>query len=106
MYFYFNLGKTDSDMTGCGPYLMVISLVLLVFGIVAIFWQNAIVQLIYSGISALLFGFYIIFHTQMLMGKYQIGYSLDDAYLAAIQLYSDIIQLFLNLLQIIGRLQQ
>jgi hypothetical protein len=103
--YWIYLGKTDSDVTGCGPYLMVIGLVLLVFGIIAIFWRNPIVQLIYSGFSSLLFGFYIIFHTQLVLGNKQHGYSLDDAYFAAIQLYTDIINLFLNLLQIIARFQ-
>jgi FtsH-binding integral membrane protein len=48
---------------------MVLCLVLLVFGIVAIFWRDPIVHLIYSSLSALLFGFYLIFDIQLVLGK-------------------------------------
>jgi len=102
MYKYIYLGFTKTDLTGMGPYLMVFGIILLIFGIVAIFWRDPIVQLIYSCLGALLFGIYLIYDTQLVMGTHQYSYSLDDAYLAAIQLYIDIIQLFLNILRIVG----
>ena len=74
----------------------------MVFGIILIFWKNPIAHLIYACLGALLFSIYLIFDTQLILGKGQYSYSLDDAYLAAIQLYMDIINLFLYLLQIIG----
>jgi protein lifeguard len=78
-------------MTGCGVYLMILGLVMLIFGIVAIFWRDPIVHLVYSCLSALLFSMYLVYDTQLVLGKGQYSYSLDDAYLAAIQLYIDII---------------
>jgi FtsH-binding integral membrane protein len=96
------LGFTKTDLTGCGPYLMIFCLILIVFGIVAIFWRDPIVHLIYSCLSALLFSIYLIFDTQLVLGKGKYSYSLDDAYLAAIQLYIDIIEIFLQLLQILS----
>lgn len=80
---------------------MVLGLVMLVFGIVTIFWKDPIVQLIYSCLGALMFGIYLIYDTQLVLGKHKYSYSLDDAYLAAIQLYIDIIELFLNILRIV-----
>lgn len=59
-------------------------------------------QLIYACLGALLFSIYLIYDTQLILGKGQYSYSLDDAYLAAIQLYLDIINLFLNILRIVG----
>lgn len=38
----------------------------------------------------------------MILGKFENSYSLDDAYIATIQLYIDIIQIFLNIVQILG----
>ena len=93
---------TKSDLTGCGVYLFIISMVMLAFGIACIFWRDPITQLIYSCLSALLFSVYLVFDTQLVIGKGQNSYTLDDAYLAAIQLYIDIIELFLNLLRIIS----
>lgn len=101
-YFYFILGVTKTDLTGLGPYLMVICLVLLIFGIICIFWRDPIVQLIYSCLSALLFSVYLVFDTQLVLGKGQYSYTLDDAYLAAIQLYIDIMELFLHILRILS----
>lgn len=89
---YFNYsGVTKSDLTGLGPYLLVLTLVLIVFGIVCIFWKNPIAHLIYACLSALLFSVYLLFDTQLVLGKFKNAYSLDDAYFAAIQLYIDII---------------
>ena len=98
MYGLFYLGSTDSDLTGCGVYLMVAGFALMIFGIVAIFWRDPIVQLVYSCLAALIFCVYLVFDTQLVLGRNERSFSLDDAYLAAIQLYLDIIQIFLNLL--------
>ena len=81
---------------------MMILMVLIIFGIVTIFWRNPIVQLIYACLGALLFSIYLIYDTQLVIGKGTFSYSLDDAYLAAIQLYLDVINLFLFILQILG----
>jgi FtsH-binding integral membrane protein len=96
------LGKISPDLTGCGPYILVFSLILLAFGIVSIFWRDPIVQLIYSCLAAVMMSIYLIFDTQLILGNNQYSYTLDDSYLAAIQLYIDIIQLFLNLLRILS----
>ena len=81
---------------------MMILLVLILFGIISIFWRNPFVQLVYACLGALVFSIYLIYDTQLVIGKGQFSYSLDDAYLAAIQLYLDIINLFLFILQILG----
>ena len=59
-------------------------------------------QLIYACLGALIFSIYLIYDTQLVIGKGTFSYSLDDAYLAAIQLYLDVINLFLFILQILG----
>lgn len=102
MYPYPYVVFSKTDFTGCGPYLFIISLVLLIFGIVCIFWKNPIAHLIYSCLAALMFSIYLVFDTQMVLGRGQFQYTLDDAYLAAIQLYIDIIQIFLQILQILS----
>jgi FtsH-binding integral membrane protein len=93
---------TKTDLTGCGPYLFIFLLIMFIFGIVCIFWRNPIVQLVYACLAALLYGIYLIFDTQMVLGKFQNAYSLDDAYFAAIQLYIDIIEIFLQILRILS----
>lgn len=102
MYVDCDLGNTSSDLTGCGVYLMILGFIMLIFGIVAIFWRDPIVQLVYSCLSAFLFAIYLVFDTQLVLGRGQYSYTLDDAYLAAIQLYLDIVELFLNILRILS----
>lgn len=99
------VGVTKKDLTGCGPYLFVISLVLFAFGIIMIFWRNPVVYLIYSCLAALLFSIYLLFDTQMVLGRFQNSYSFDDAYMAALQLYTDIMQIFVQLVRILGYVQ-
>jgi FtsH-binding integral membrane protein len=67
---WINEGVTDTDFTEWGLYLMVFSVVLFFFGIVAIFWRNPIVHLIYACLAALLFSVYLIFDTQLVLGKF------------------------------------
>lgn len=53
------------------------------------------VNMVYSGIGALLFCGYIVVDTQLIMKSYH----LDDEVLAAIKLYLDILNLFLFILR-------
>lgn len=85
---------------------MIVSLVLLLFGIISIFWRDPIVQLIYSCLAAFVFAIYLVYDTQLVLGNKQYSYSLDDSYIAAIQLYLDIIELFLNILRILDYLNR
>ena len=89
---------TDTDFTTCGPYLLVLSIVLLGFGILAIFMGGPIVRKIYACLGALLFSIYLIFDTQLVIGKGTFAFTLDDAYLAAISLYLDVVNMFLYIL--------
>jgi FtsH-binding integral membrane protein len=105
MYCINYIGVTKSDFTGYGPFLFIFTIVLIAFGIICIFWQNEIAQLIYASLAALLFSIYLIFDTQMILGRFQLRYSLDDAYFAAIMLYIDIMQIFLQVLRILVLVQ-
>jgi FtsH-binding integral membrane protein len=93
---------TKSDFTGYGPFLFIFGMIVFIFGIGCIFWQNPIAQLVYSCLAALLFGVYLIYDTQMILGKFTFSYSLDDAYFAAIMLYIDIMEIFLQVLRILS----
>ena len=54
---------TKSDLTDCGGFLLVCSVVLLVGGIISIFWRNKWLQLILSIVGVIVFGIYLIFDT-------------------------------------------
>jgi len=93
---------TKTDFTGCGPYLFVALLGLCLASIMCAFFpamQSAI-----AGFGAVLFSFYIVYDTQLIMGgkHHQGQFGVDDYVFAALNLYLDIINLFISLLQLMG----
>lgn len=95
--------QTKYDFTMLNGFLFVSLIVLFCFGLVAVIVQNNIVNLIYASLGALLFCVYLVFDTQLMLGgnhKYSI--SPEEYVFAALNLYLDIINLFLYILTIIG----
>eukprot|EP00927_Polykrikos_kofoidii_P006196 TRINITY_DN12518_c0_g1_i1.p1 TRINITY_DN12518_c0_g1~~TRINITY_DN12518_c0_g1_i1.p1 ORF type:complete len:285 (+),score=22.59 TRINITY_DN12518_c0_g1_i1:67-855(+) len=105
--------QTSYDFTGFGPYLFCGAMALFCFGL--FFWIGGmlglrgspifdVMHLIYAVCGALLFCCYLVFDTQLILGgKHQYQYSIDDYALGAINLYIDVVQLFLFLLRIVGK---
>lgn len=84
-------------------FLFVALVVLLIFGIIAMIWHGKIMTLVYASLGALLFSFYLIYDTQMMIGgshKYSI--SPEEYIFAALNLYLDVVNIFLYILTIIG----
>merc|ERR1711933_678320 len=98
--------NTTADFTAPGPYLFVALSGLILFGlascVLGFFFPGAysLTQTIYAGVSAVLFSFHIVYHTQMIVGgQHKHGeFSVDDYAFAALSLYIDIINIFLALL--------
>ncbi|KAF1741209.1 hypothetical protein MXB_1125, partial [Myxobolus squamalis] len=90
------------DFTGWGPYLIVFLIGLIIFGIFALIYNNHALYLFYSYLGAIIFSFYTIYDVQMIIGgkKFQIKES--EYVLATLELYLDIINLFLNIIGITG----
>lgn len=54
--------------------------------------------------GVLLYSMYLLYDTQLIFGKVGLEYDVDDYILAALNIYLDIIQIFLYILEIIGSL--
>ena len=94
--------QTKYDFTGIGPYLLCFLLILVFMGFASIFIKNQIYNIIYSSIGALIFSFYIVYDTQLIVGgRHKYSYDVDDHVSAALSLYLDIINLFVYLLELI-----
>ncbi|XP_023295742.2 protein lifeguard 1-like [Lucilia cuprina] len=96
--------QTKYDFTVCGGFVLCSMVCLLIFSIVAIFWRNHILHTIYAGCGALLACFFLIFDTQMMMGghhKYSI--SPEEYTFAALNLYMDVIRIFIFILKLLGK---
>lgn len=95
--------QTKFDFTAMGSILFVAMVVFLIFGIIAIIWHGKIMTLVYASIGALLFSIYLVYDTQLMIGgnhKYSI--SPEEYIFAALNLYIDVINIFLYILTIIG----
>jgi len=95
--------QTKIDFTMMSGCLFVALIVLICFGFLTIFFHSKVVRLVYACLGALVFGLYLVMDTQLMMGgnkKYTI--SPEEYIFAALNLYVDIVTLFLYILQIIG----
>lgn len=96
--------KTTTDFTYMGGMLFVILSGFLVASLLAMIFQSRMFDLILAYIGACLFGVYLIYDTQLLIGGEgrAASYSIDDYVLASVNIYLDVINLFLEILHIIG----
>lgn len=95
--------QTKYDFTMLGGVLVVVLLVFCVFGIVAIFFPGKIMTLVYASIGAVLFSIYLIYDTQLMMGgKHKYSISPEEYIFAALNIYLDIVNIFMYILAIIG----
>ena len=98
---------TKTDFTFCGGMLFAGSMIMFVMGIFfLIFGINRsgcpLLNILYCGFGVCLYSMYLIFDTQLVMGKFGNEYSIDDYIVAAMIIYIDIIQMFLYILEMFG----
>lgn len=95
--------QTKIDFTGMGTYLFVFGLVLLAFGFISIIMRSHIMSILYAAFGAGLFSMYLVFDTQLMMGgKHKYSISPEDYIMAALNIYVDIINLFLVILRLVS----
>ena len=96
--FYAYIAK--ANFTFLGGFLFSMILVsLLCFPL--FYWIGGMI--IYCLLGIMLYSVYIIYDTQLILGKLGIEYNIDDYCLAALNLYLDIIYLFIRILALLGR---
>lgn len=99
--------QTKIDFTLCGGLLFILSMVLMFFGlscmiVYIVSGPNYILQCVYGALAALLFCLFLAYDTQMLMGKHKLALSPEEHIVGALQLYLDIVYLFLIILSFFG----
>lgn len=103
--------NTKSDFTGYGMYLFVIfigmMLLLLVLGLcsycfpaITAHWQT--IDYVFNICFVPLFACFLVYHVQLLLGDKQYGLQVDDYCFGAIIIFSDIVNLLLHIVQIMG----
>ena len=94
--------QSKYDFTSWMPYLYGSLWALILFGFMAMFFPySSTAELVYGGITALIFSGYILVDTQMVLRKHHV----EEEIAAAISLYLDILNLFLSILRILNSQQ-
>ncbi|CAN0155718.1 unnamed protein product [Lampetra planeri] len=94
--------QTKYDFTSCNGVLLVMLVVLMFFSILCIILRNHILNIVYGALGALLFTVFLAVDTQLLMGNHKYALSPEEYIFAALNLYTDVINIFLYILMIIG----
>jgi FtsH-binding integral membrane protein len=92
---------TKEDFTLCGSLLFIGAGIMMMFSIFLIFTQNRILHIIMCCFGVGVYSLYLVYDTQLLLGNKRSSLDYDDYIIGALMLYVDIIQLFLNLLEIL-----
>lgn len=93
---------TKTDFTLQGGLLFILGMGLMLMAIFAMFTNNKIVHVMLSTLWVVLFGIYLVYDTQLILGKGELRLTTDDYILASFMLYLDVVNIFVNLLQILN----
>lgn len=95
---------TKTDFTGekCGLILLLFTVCLILGGICYIFIGNHTLHIILCWCGVLLYSCWLIYDIQKMAGDKTHSYVLDDYVIAAINIYLDIILIFLNILDLLS----
>jgi FtsH-binding integral membrane protein len=90
---------TTHDFTFCSGILFAF-ITVLIFSFPFFLWFGS--YTFYCILGVMCYSFYLIYDTQLILGKFGIEYNIDDYCFAALNLYIDIIYLFIKILYLIG----
>ncbi|KAM9304819.1 protein lifeguard 3 [Gastrophryne carolinensis] len=98
--------QTKVDFTSCAGLFAVLGIVVFITGIVTAivlaFKYIKWLHMLYCAISAIVFTLFLAYDTQLVIGNRKRAINPEDYISGAIQIYTDIVYIFINLLQIVG----
>jgi FtsH-binding integral membrane protein len=92
---------TKTDFTFCGGTLFLLGALMLGWSLFA-FSFGIYLNAFYCVCGVFVYGIYLIYDTQLIMGSFGNAYSIEDYIIAAMMIYIDIIQIFLYILKFFG----
>lgn len=94
---------TKTDFTVCGYFFAIIGMSLFICSIIVFFIGSPVMDTIICTCECVLFSFYLIYDTQLVIGKNSKMIKTDDYINGAMQIYIDIITIFIKLLRLFGK---
>lgn len=99
--------QTKIDFTLYSGIMFVVLLVFVIFGFIMLYFPGRKMVIVYSGLGTLIFSCYLVIDTQMIVGgNHKVQFSPEDYVLAAITIYTDIINIFVYVLQFLDMLSR
>lgn len=102
--FYACTTKTNFSYCRMGMYIAFSQLFFV--GLIAILFRIEALYTLYTFLMTIMVGMYLVYDTQLIMGKFGVAYSVDDYIFATLEIYMDIIRLFLLILRIVAKAQR
>jgi len=96
--------QTKIDFTAMGGCLLAVLICFIIFGLIAAFFPaSRTVRLVYASIGCIIFSLYIVYDTQLMVGgSHKYSLSPEEYVFASLNLYLDIVNLFMYILSIFG----
>lgn len=93
---------TKTDFTMMGGLLFMLSMTLILASILGYFFDTLWLQVAISAFGVILFGLYLIYDTQLIVGGRNRELSIDDYIIGALMLYIDIVRIFIEVLRLLA----
>ena len=97
---------TKDDITMCGALFFILGSVFIGLIVFNLFFRFVFLHVLICCFGVVLFGLYIVYDTQIIIGKKREILAVDDYILGAFFIYTDIITIFLDILQILNYFSQ
>lgn len=91
-----------SDFSACGGICFNFLVILSIGSVLVIFLDGKIFEIFLLGMASFLFGIYIVYDTQVILGGGVLQLGVDDYIVGALLLYVDFIRIFLEILRILA----
>ena len=94
--------KTKTDFTMMGGFLFIAGFAFVGAMMLRLVFHSKTYNLMIETIGVILFGLYLVFDTQIILGNHWVSFGVDEYILAAMMIYLDLINIFIELLQILS----
>jgi len=84
----------------CGGLLFVLVFVLMSASFCLFFYKNKWDNILIGVCGIILFSVYVIYDTQLIVGQKAFKYTIDDYILASLNIYLDVLNIFMYIIQI------
>ncbi|XP_037927284.1 protein lifeguard 1-like isoform X2 [Teleopsis dalmanni] len=95
--------QTKIDFTTCGGMLLMFIVILIIMGVVLMYFPDRVTKMAYVCFGVFCFGLYLVYDVQLMVGgSHAYAISPEEYVFAALSIYIDIINIFMYILALFG----